>query len=676
MFRIYTAPDGKPATYSEDNIPLKSKYFFNISIKGVEQNDFTMILGFPGSTDRYLTSWGVEQTLEQDNPILIKVRTKKLNIMKEDMEANKEIYIKYASKYSISSNYWKYSIGQNKGLKKLKVHEKKRNTETELQNWISNETKRKETYSKQIEAILEKWKADNKKNYQQELEKVLDYWSQIDGKRQEKYGEALNLIKQSYNEKAEINKVMQYTNEALIGGAEIVLFPYKAFNFYNTLSMDPNNTGSVEAETENMKIIAKDFFKDYNPETDKKILSAMLLMYYEDVSSMYHPSIFQTVEEEYNGDFDKYAEELFNRSLFTDETRTMHFLNMPNIEGTIWNSSELLLFTYKFEDLYNLLKTAPTEKEKISEETSLLKETAHDFFAIYDLETDKAKMKAEFKKFYDNTTSEFLPDIFTEIKNTYNGNTDAFIDNMFKNSVFLNRKKLDKFLAEPTLNKIENDPALKTTLSIAPLRKTPMIEDDMAFNLMISILRAYFQLFNDDVTAADMKLQQGMRQYLAALKEMKPEMVSYPDANATMRLTYGKVCEYFPADAVKYKYYTTLDGVMEKENPNDSEFIVSEKLKSLHKNKDYGRYGENGTLKTCFISNNDITGGNSGSPVLNGNGELIGIAFDGNWEAMSGDIAFEPEIQRTINVDIRYVLFVIEKYAGAKNLIDEMRIIE
>jgi len=170
-------------------------------------------------------------------------------------------------------------------------------------------------------------------------------------------------------------------------------------------------------------------------------------------------------------------------------------------------------------------------------------------------------------------------------------------------------------------------------------------------------------------------LDRGNRVFIAGLREMNPDKKYYPDANSTMRLTYGQVLDYYPADAVHYKYYTTLSGVMEKEDPTNWEFVVPEKLKELYKNKDYGPYGEDNELKVCFLTNHDITGGNSGSPVLNGKGELIGLAFDGNWEAMSGDIAYEPELQRTINVDIRYVLFIIDKFAGATRLIDEMNLV-
>jgi hypothetical protein len=174
---------------------------------------------------------------------------------------------------------------------------------------------------------------------------------------------------------------------------------------------------------------------------------------------------------------------------------------------------------------------------------------------------------------------------------------------------------------------------------------------------------------------ADDKLAKGHRLYIAGLQAMNPDKNYSPDANFTMRLSYGTVQDYYPADAIHYEYFTTMDGIMQKEDPDNWEFIVPAKLKELYEAKDYGQYGEGDVMKVCFLTDHDITGGNSGSPVINGNGELIGLAFDGNWEAMSGDIAFEPELQRTINVDIRYVMFIIDKFAGATNLIDEMTLV-
>ena len=172
------------------------------------------------------------------------------------------------------------------------------------------------------------------------------------------------------------------------------------------------------------------------------------------------------------------------------------------------------------------------------------------------------------------------------------------------------------------------------------------------------------------------KREKGYRLFVDGLRKMNPDKNYYPNANSTLRLSYGQVGDYEPADAVHYDYFTTMEGLIEKMDMTNPEFVVPEKLLELYKSEDYGQYlDKDGSMHVCFISNNDITGGNSGSPVVNGRGELIGLAFDGNWEAMSGDIAFEPNLQRTISVDIRYVLFMVEKYGNAKHLIDEMKLV-
>jgi hypothetical protein len=249
---------------------------------------------------------------------------------------------------------------------------------------------------------------------------------------------------------------------------------------------------------------------------------------------------------------------------------------------------------------------------------------------------------------------EYQPEYLKQIKEKYKGNYDKFVDQMFAKSIFTNETKVSAFLDNPSKKVLDKDPAFQAALSI----------------------NQKFTELQQQVAPLAVQLAQGSKKYIAGLMEMYPEKVFYPDANFTMRLTYGNVCDYFPRDAVQYDYVTTLSGVIEKEDPDNYEFIVDPKLKELFNEKDYGRYGEDGKMIVCFTTDNDITGGNSGSPVLNGNGELIGLAFDGNWEAMSGDIVFEPELQRCINVDIRYVLFVIDKFAGATNLINEMNIVE
>jgi hypothetical protein len=248
-----------------------------------------------------------------------------------------------------------------------------------------------------------------------------------------------------------------------------------------------------------------------------------------------------------------------------------------------------------------------------------------------------------------NTNLLSLEPLVAKNKNDFN----KIANNIFDKSIFSNKAKVDAFIANPNIKKLQKDPAYKLV---------------RAFN------KKYTQN-QENIADANTTLERSSRLFIAGLREMQPDKKFYPDANSTMRLSYGKVLDYQPADAVHYEYYTTMKGIMEKEDSTSWEFIVPEKLKELYKQKNFGAYGENGEMPVGFITTNDITGGNSGSPVMNGNGELIGLAFDGNWEAMSGDIAFEPDLQRTINVDIRYVLFIIDKFAGAKNIIDELTLV-
>ena len=242
---------------------------------------------------------------------------------------------------------------------------------------------------------------------------------------------------------------------------------------------------------------------------------------------------------------------------------------------------------------------------------------------------------------------EYLPANIIQVKEKYKGDIDKYVNSYFKKSFVVDEDKFNAFLSKPSLKVLEKDPAYMAFLAS---RKYIEIKG----NLDIFLREA----------------SRGSRLYMKGLMEMQPEKEFYSDANSTIRLTYGTVGDYIPRDAVLYTHYTTIEGIMEKENPDSYEFLVPARLKDLYKLKDYGQYGSNGTLNICFTTNNDITGGNSGSPVMNGKGELLGLAFDGNWEAMSGDIAFEPELQKCINVDIRYVLFIIDKLAGAGHLIE------
>ena len=492
MFRIYADKDGNPADYSPDNVPYKPVHHLPVSLKGVEKGDFAMTIGFPGSTDRYLTSWGIDERMNIFNYSLIKVRGIKQDIWAEDMAANEKVKLQYASKFAGSSNYWKNSIGMNRGLKALNVPEKKK-----------------------------------------ELEKQFEAWVKADASRTQKYGSVLSSLEKAYTGRADAYLASNFLRECLVRGTEVLAFATSAKDLEEALESKDND--KITKAVESLKKTGEAFFKDYSAATDRKVMAAMLELYAKEIKNTWYPSFYET------------------------------------------------------------------------------------------------------------------------INNKYKGNYEAFTSNLFTKSIFVSQDALDAFLEKPSLKKLRKDPAF------------------MAGNA----LREMSWVMAEANRGSQKNIDDGNRLFIAGLMEMQPNRVFYPDANFTMRLSYGSVGDYEPRDAVVYKHYTTLKGVMEKEDPNNFEFVVPEKLKELYNNKDYSRYAAaDGELYVNFTSNNDITGGNSGSPVINANGELFGLAFDGNWEAMSGDIAFETELQKCINVDIRYVLFIIDKYAGAKNLIEEMTLVE
>ena len=313
---------------------------------------------------------------------------------------------------------------------------------------------------------------------------------------------------------------------------------------------------------------------------------------------------------------------------------------------------DIVGYSSSFNELASLLEKK--NKSGIEESVKSLRSVVTDHFKDKDQAIEKKTFAELLRLYAANVAKQDLPSIFTTIEKQYKNDYTAFAEDVFNKSIFASAANSNKFLDKPGLKKLQKDIVWVTAKSMADARNKYMV----------------------DYKNASMAVNAGNRLFIDGLRKMDPNKVFYPDANSTMRMTYGKVLDYYPADAVHYDFFTTLNGVMQKEDPTNDEFIVAPKLKDLFKMKDYGQYGKNGELVTCFLTTNDITGGNSGSPVINGNGELIGLAFDGNWEAMSGDIMFEPDLQRTINVDIRYVLFIIDKFAGATNLINELTLVK
>ncbi len=493
IFRVYTAPDGSPAKYSPDNIPLKPKKYLTINISPKKKGEFTMIMGNPGSTQRYLSSYGVDMAINLVNPTIVKIRTEKLNIMKKQMDADPKVKLQYATKYAHTSNYWKYYIGQTQALKRLKVKAEKQQLEAEFSNWVNHDPQRKT-----------------------------------------KYGNVLAGLKKAYEGLRKYQLEKYYFIEGIYRGPEILKFAAGFEGLKKALEKKNADPKKIKKQTEALKSRSDNYFKDYNATIDRNLLAAMMKLYYENVPQDQHPEYLTKIHKKFKGNFDKYAEYVFKKSVFASKAKTEAFLNDP--------------------------------KAKI-------------------LEKDPAI------------------------------------------------QAWDAFLAE--------------------------------YRSVFEKTKPYQELLNKN-----------HRLFIAGLLQMYPGKNFAPDANFTLRLTYGTVKGYSPKDAVFYNFVTHLYGVMQKEDPNNPEFIVPEKLKEIYKAKNYGQYGENGKLITDFLSTNDITGGNSGSPIMNDRGQLIGLAFDGNWEAMSGDIKFDKQLQRTINVDIRYVLLIIDKYAHAENLIKELTIVK
>jgi len=501
IFRIYTAPDGSPAEYSEENIPLNPKHFLPISLDGVEKGDFSMIWGFPGGTERFLTSYGVQFKMDYYYPPIIESFGEKLAAWKLHMDADKEVRIKYASDYAVVANGWKYFIGQDKGISNLDVVGEKQAFEKRFINWVN----------------------------------------ESDG-RKERYGSVLSDIEKIYQGREAGIKPLIYASISGVGGAGIIEYAQEFTGLQTLLQQlkdekDKDKKAKkqlkIEKAADGLKETAAEHFKNYDSATDEEVLAVMTNIYYEKLPSDLHPEYLDKMLSKFDNDYYAFARYIFDESFLSDQNNVIAYLE------------------------------------------------------------------------------------------------------------------------DPDLKEINKDPA---------------------FQLMQGFMQKIMEASaNYDKRSEEM--QKAERLYVEGVRKMENDKKFYPEANSTLRFSYGTVQDYYPKDAVNYSHVTHLSGVMEKEDPENDEFIVSARLKELYELKDYGPYAnEDGRLVVCFLTNNDITGGNSGSPVVNAKGELIGLAFDGNWEAMSSDIAFAHELQRTIVVDSRYVLFIIDKFAGAGHLVDELTI--
>ena len=494
VFRVYADAENKAAPYSVNNKPYTPKKSLPISIKGVKNGDFSMVYGFPGRTDRYLTSYGVNLATEKTNPTIVKLRDIRLKAWKEEMDKSLDTRLKLSSQYANIANYWKYFIGQTEQLKRLKINEEKQKQEQDFTNWAA---------SSPVNVNL------------------------------------IGAYKNAYASYEPYAVHITYVNEGLLASAFIR-------NANQIASMIKSMNGRKEDAAyqtqvkQSFNIILNNYQSTYSENADKKIFAQILTSFYQDVPKSQHPKFI----------------------------------------------------TYILENFW------------------------------------KGSSEASFKN---------------------------YADHLWEKSNLIDPEKMRKFLSNPSLEVLENDPAYKYASNLIPQ----------------DYIRNNFGSVYSDFQMEKNRLD---NLYLKALTEKNKGNLAYPDANSTMRISYGTIQNYSPKDGIIYDIKTSIDGMVAKYQPGNEEFDLPKSLLEAYSKRDFREYGEAGTLSVGFISNNDITGGNSGSPVLNGNGELIGIAFDGNWEAMSGDIAFDKQYKRTISVDIRFVLWCIDVIGGAKNLIDELDI--
>jgi len=491
VFRVYSGADNKPAAFDAANRPFEARYHLPISLKGVQENDFAMVFGFPGRTNRYMTSYGIDQNVNQLQPIQVDIRGKKLEIMKSFMDEDVEIRLMYSSSYANIANYWKNFIGQQAQVKNNGVIAKKQ----ELEQQFADFTKSKSEYTNVLENL-----------------------------------------KNAYKTKSSTTIMRAYQNE-FVFSVDAVVNAYR-YKFYLE-ALASKDEARIKSTADRLKEVTAETFGVTTPKVENAIIEEVLKMYLKDMPS-------------------------------------------------------------------------------------------------------------------DQVTGK----IMTGLKAKGDKGVTTYMKSISSKSIFTDKARYEKFAANPTEKALKADPL---------------------FKLVMEIDEAYAKFTaTDEMKDADEKIAKSNRLFVKGIREMQPDKKFYPDANSTMRLTYGKVLPYNPKDGVTFHYTTTIDGVIQKEDKTNPEFELDPRIKEVWKSKDYGQYADKktGNLVVNFLTTNDITGGNSGSPTLNGKGELIGLAFDGNWEAMSGDYFFEPNVQRTIVADVRYVLWLMDKCYGATNLIDEMTLVK
>lgn len=499
FLRVYVNEKNEPKAYNQKNVPYKTTNYLKISLKGVKENDFAMVLGYPASTKQYVPSFGLEAIVEKQNAAKVRIRGEKLAILKQEMEADPGLRLRYSTRISsISNSYLKWK-GEIQGVRRMNLVEEKKREEKAFQQWVEASPERKA-----------------------------------------KYGTVLEDMREVYKELSEYNLANDYFSEAGLNGAEIVPFIgkfEKLVAMYN--GRKPVKEASQRNESKRLIGLTKQFFGNWSYEIDRKTFRNMLVRYYEGMPMKFHTEVMEKIIKQYGGDIEKLSQDLFANSIFTKQQGLLDFLESDKADG---------------------------------------------------------------------------------IK---------------------------------------------------------VITEDPLYQLSINYYRVFVERISRQRGAWQVKMLPLYKIFQEGMLEMKRDQVLYPDANGSLRVSYGTVRGCEPEDGLSYRYYTTMDGMYDKylNNPDDLEYFLPKKMRELYQKQDYGRYADKeGRLRVCFLTDAHTTSGNSGSAVVNAKGELVGINFDRLWQGVASDFCYDENICRNIVVDIRYILFVLEKYAPFSYVFDEIRI--